>query len=82
MIVEDGAATRLHEHELAVNGITLHVATWGARTTPDRAVLLVHGLTTSSRSWAAFGPTLAAHGVPRRARVARRPALLPSPAIG
>lgn len=62
MIVEDGAATRLHEHELAVNGITLHVATWGARTTPDRAVLLVHGLTASSRSWAAFGPVLAARG--------------------
>lgn len=62
MIVEDGAATRLREHELAVNGITLHLATWGVRTTPDRAVLLVHGLTASSRYWAEFSPALAARG--------------------
>lgn len=36
------------EHDLEVNGITLHYATWGESTGPERAVLLIHGLTASS----------------------------------
>lgn len=49
-------------HDIAVNGITLHIATWGEFTGPERAVMLVHGITASSRTWAAFGPQLAARG--------------------
>ncbi|MGI8690268.1 MAG: alpha/beta fold hydrolase [Thermomicrobiales bacterium] len=49
-------------HDITVNGITLRVATWGAWTTPERAVLLVHGITASSQAWAEFGPLLAAQG--------------------
>jgi pimeloyl-ACP methyl ester carboxylesterase len=49
-------------HDLHVNGITLHYATWGEFTRPERAVLLVHGLTASSQSWGAFAPHLAAQG--------------------
>lgn len=49
-------------HDIAVNGVTLRVATWGELTTPERAVMLVHGITASSRAWAAFGPRLAVRG--------------------
>jgi pimeloyl-ACP methyl ester carboxylesterase len=49
-------------HDLEVNGIDLHYVTWGEFTGPERAVLLVHGLTASSQSWAGFGPLLAAQG--------------------
>lgn len=49
-------------HDITVNGITLRVATWGAFTTPERAVVLVHGITASSQTWTAFGPYLAARG--------------------
>ncbi len=49
-------------HDITVNGITLRVATWGAYTTPERAVLLVHGITASSQAWMTFGPLLAARG--------------------
>ena len=31
-------------HDIAVNGITLRVATWGEFTGPERAVMLVHGI--------------------------------------
>ncbi len=49
-------------HDIAINGITLRVATWGEFTGPERAVMLVHGITASSRVWAVFGPQLAARG--------------------
>ena len=50
------------EHDLEVNGINLHYMTWGEFTQPERAVLLVHGLTASSRSWVTVGPALAEQG--------------------
>ncbi|MBA2521475.1 MAG: alpha/beta hydrolase [Chloroflexia bacterium] len=50
------------EGDLSVNGITLRVVTWGQRTGPERAVLLVHGITANSQYWADFGPFLAARG--------------------
>jgi pimeloyl-ACP methyl ester carboxylesterase len=48
-------------HDVALAGVTLHVATWG-EPSPDRAVLLVHGITANNRSWAEFGPRLADAG--------------------
>jgi pimeloyl-ACP methyl ester carboxylesterase len=48
--------------DITVNGITLRVVTWGAFTTPKRAVVLVHGITASSQTWTEFGPYLAARG--------------------
>ncbi len=49
-------------HVLEVNGIYLHYVTWGQFREPERAVLLVHGITASLQEWAELGPTLAAHG--------------------
>jgi pimeloyl-ACP methyl ester carboxylesterase len=49
-------------HDLEVNGINLHYVTWGEFTTPERAVLLVHGLTASSQEWTQLGPALAEQG--------------------
>ena len=54
----DGGAT---ERDLALNGITLRVVTWGDAG-DGRAVLLVHGLTANSRYRFEFGPALAARG--------------------
>jgi pimeloyl-ACP methyl ester carboxylesterase len=56
------SASTATTHDIMVNGITLRVATWGRFTTPERAVILVHGITASSRTWAEFGPLLAARG--------------------
>jgi pimeloyl-ACP methyl ester carboxylesterase len=56
----DAATPREHTFELG--GLSLHVATWGERSGPDRAVLLVHGLTASSREFVDLGPALAAAG--------------------
>jgi pimeloyl-ACP methyl ester carboxylesterase len=50
------------ETTLGIGPATLHYATWGQRTTPERAVLLVHGLTASHKEFAALGPALAAEG--------------------
>jgi pimeloyl-ACP methyl ester carboxylesterase len=50
------------ETALGIGATTLHYATWGQRTTPERAVLLVHGLTASHKEFAALGPALAAAG--------------------
>ena len=50
------------EDTLGMGSVAIHFASWGTRTTPDRVALLVHGLTASSRSWAQFGPQLAARG--------------------
>ncbi len=49
-------------HDLRVNGINLHYVTWGEFTDPERAVLLVHGLTASSQEWTQLGPALADQG--------------------
>jgi len=49
-------------HFQEVNGINLHYVTWGEFTRPERAVLLVHGLTASHLEWPRLGSTLAARG--------------------
>ncbi len=49
-------------HDLGVNGLTLRVETWGRRAVPERAVLLVHGITANSQYWSEVGPNLAAAG--------------------
>lgn len=49
-------------HDARVNGITLRYHTWGEFTRPERAVLLVHGITSSSQYWTEFGPLLARQG--------------------
>jgi pimeloyl-ACP methyl ester carboxylesterase len=49
-------------HFQEVNGINLHYVTWGEFTRPERAVLLVHGLTASHLEWPQLGPTLAERG--------------------
>lgn len=49
------------ENTLGIGGMTLHYATWGERN-PARIVLLVHGLTASSREFALLGPALAEQG--------------------
>jgi pimeloyl-ACP methyl ester carboxylesterase len=50
------------ENTLGVGSTTLHFVTWGQRTQPERAVVLVHGLTASHREWVELGPALAAQG--------------------
>jgi pimeloyl-ACP methyl ester carboxylesterase len=50
------------EHTFDLGRVSLHVATWGERSAPARAVLLVHGLTASSREFVDLGPALAAAG--------------------
>ena len=50
-------AKTLHFQE--VNGINLHYVTWGKFTRPERAVVLVHGLTANHQEWAQLGPALA-----------------------
>src|SRR5258708_436751 len=49
-------------HFQEVNGIRLHYVTWGKFTRPERAVVLVHGLSFSHQEWSEFGPTLAEQG--------------------
>ena len=49
-------------HFQEVNGINLHYVTWGEFTRPERAVLLVHGLTASHLEWTLLGPALAERG--------------------
>jgi len=56
------AMTAAHEQTFEFGGVSLQVATWGELTAPDRAVLLVHGLTASSREFFDLGPALAAAG--------------------
>lgn len=50
------------EDTLGIGGISIHYATWGNLAAPDRAVLLVHGLTATHREFADLGPKLAALG--------------------
>jgi pimeloyl-ACP methyl ester carboxylesterase len=47
--------------DVSLPGVTLHYATWGAPN-PERATLLVHGLTASHKEWTLLGPALAAEG--------------------
>ena len=47
--------------DVTLGGTSLHVATWG-EPVPERAVVLVHGLTANNRYWADFGPRLAEAG--------------------
>ena len=49
-------------HSLEVNGIHLHYVTWGQFNQPERAVLLVHGLTHNHLIWSELGPDLAERG--------------------
>lgn len=46
-------------HFQEVNGINLHYVTWGKFTRPERAVVLVHGLTGNHQEWVRLGPALA-----------------------
>lgn len=52
----------MREDTLGIGSLSLHYASWGQRTTPERAVVLIHGLTASSREFANLGPALAAQG--------------------
>jgi pimeloyl-ACP methyl ester carboxylesterase len=63
------------ERDLPLGGVTLHVATHGRRTTPERAVLLIHGITgthvyldelaqrLASEGWYAVVPDLRGRGL-------------------
>ena len=55
-------ATTPRERAVEVGGVSLHVVSWGELTGPDRAVILVHGLTASSREFFDLGPALASAG--------------------
>ncbi|HEV7127843.1 MAG TPA: alpha/beta hydrolase, partial [Ktedonobacterales bacterium] len=55
-------AITAREDTLGFGGLSIHYATWGTLTAPDRVVMLIHGLTASHRSWAELGPQLAARG--------------------
>ncbi|HEX9038845.1 MAG TPA: alpha/beta hydrolase [Ktedonobacterales bacterium] len=50
------------EDTLGLGGTSIHYATWGAMTSPDRVAMMVHGLTATHREFAALGPQLAARG--------------------
>ncbi len=56
------SATTLREDTLGIGSLSLHYATWGQRTTPERVVVLIHGLTANSRAFVGLGPILAAQG--------------------
>ncbi len=60
--MSDARAIEHELHDVQVNGITLRVESWGRFTSPDRTVLLVHGITANSQYWVDFGPVLAEHG--------------------
>src|SRR5947209_1886195 len=49
-------------HFQEVNGINLHYVTWGEFTRPERAILLIHGLSFSHQEWSQLGPILAERG--------------------
>ena len=60
--MSDITATRHDVRDVAVNGITLRVESWGIFTTPDRVVVLVHGITANCQYWTDLGPVLADQG--------------------
>ena len=49
------------ETDQQLPGVALHYQTWGAPN-PDRAVVLIHGLTANHKCWALLGPHLADAG--------------------
>ena len=55
-------STEPRSDDMAVNGITLRVLTWGELSDPARAVFLVHGITANSQYWTTVGPELAQRG--------------------
>lgn len=52
----------MREDTLGIGSMAQHFVSWGQRTTPERAIVLVHGLTASSREFIDLGPALAARG--------------------
>ena len=54
----DGAGA----HDLRLADVTLHYVSWGQPTTPERTVILIHGLTASHMEFAKLGPALAEQG--------------------
>jgi pimeloyl-ACP methyl ester carboxylesterase len=52
----------LVDRDAAVNGISLRYATWGNFTSPERTIIMIHGLTANSRSFTVAAPMLAAQG--------------------
>ena len=60
--MSDAGATTHEVHDIEVNGITLRVESWGRFTGPDRAVVLVHGITANSQYWTELGLVLAEQG--------------------
>jgi pimeloyl-ACP methyl ester carboxylesterase len=54
--------TAAQQHDIEINGTTLHYGTWGTYSGPDRAVIMVHGLTSNHLTWSVLGPGLAARG--------------------
>src|SRR5437763_17112834 len=60
--MSESAISASNAYDLAVNGITLRYVTWGQISRPERAVLLIHGLTSNSQVWNRLGPILAAQG--------------------
>jgi pimeloyl-ACP methyl ester carboxylesterase len=58
------ASVTIHNgaHDLRLPDVTLHYQTWGQPTTPERAVVLIHGLTASQMEFGQLGPALAAEG--------------------
>ncbi len=50
------------EASLDLGGATLHFTTWGDQASARDCVLLIHGLTVSSREFAELGPVLAEQG--------------------
>jgi pimeloyl-ACP methyl ester carboxylesterase len=59
---EPQPGARIVDRDANVNGITLRCATWGSYTSPERTIIMVHGITANSRSFAASAPMLAARG--------------------
>jgi pimeloyl-ACP methyl ester carboxylesterase len=51
----------MQELDQQLPGVALHYQTWGA-SNPDRAVVLIHGLTANHMTWALLGPHLANAG--------------------
>lgn len=49
-------------HDVRLPDVTLHYETWGQRTTSERAVVLIHGITASHVAFGMMAPALAAQG--------------------
>ena len=58
----DAPEPTMREDTLGIGSMALYFASWGQRTTPERAIILIHGLTASSREFVDLGPALAARG--------------------